>query len=316
MPDFEYALVNAFSRSPFGGNPALIVFLDSDSVSELPSDEVCKEIAATFNQPVACFVSTSATAFHAYYSTQNASSEISTTRSSKVLHTHIRSWSPGFVELPICGHGTLAATFALYERLRLSAAAARATGAAPESIDFETHKCGTISARRHTVRTNPNSSSAVETRAPDSDSESEKEKEEVSPESESPQSLIEIDLPLFTPVRAFDAETIRLSAILSRAVRRSGLTKTGLKKLTHTHTQVRDNDEDRDGLPPYCEHEVKVRNVIVAAEAAVNVHARFPCLIEVDESEDIENMIFDTGIFVRVFSSVSTISSSYSNKTK
>lgn len=183
MPDFEYALVNAFSRSPFGGNPALIVFLDSDSVSELPSDEVCKEIAATFNQPVACFVSTSATAFHAYYSTQNASSEISTTRSRKVLHTHIRSWSPGFVELPICGHGTLAATFALYERLRLSAAAARATGAAPESIDFETHKCGTISARRHTVRTNPNSSSAVETRAPDSDSESEKEKEEVSPES-------------------------------------------------------------------------------------------------------------------------------------
>ena len=44
MPDYEYALVTAFTSSQFGGNPALVVFLDPNS-RDFPPEKECGEIA-------------------------------------------------------------------------------------------------------------------------------------------------------------------------------------------------------------------------------------------------------------------------------
>ncbi|KAF5392536.1 hypothetical protein D9757_002318 [Collybiopsis confluens] len=50
---FEYYLVNAFSDKPFGGNPAVVAFLNPKETST----EILVEVAATFRQPMTVFLS-------------------------------------------------------------------------------------------------------------------------------------------------------------------------------------------------------------------------------------------------------------------
>ncbi|EJC98597.1 Diaminopimelate epimerase-like protein [Fomitiporia mediterranea MF3/22] len=48
----DFSIVNAFSSSVFGGNPAVVLFLDAP----LSNDDLYLKIAQNFNQPMACFV--------------------------------------------------------------------------------------------------------------------------------------------------------------------------------------------------------------------------------------------------------------------
>jgi PhzF family phenazine biosynthesis protein len=73
--------VDAFTDRAFGGNPAMVCLL-----SEPADDAWLRQVAAELNQP--------ATAF---------------------LHHRQLRWFTPSVELPLCGHGTLAAAHVLYE---------------------------------------------------------------------------------------------------------------------------------------------------------------------------------------------------------
>jgi PhzF family phenazine biosynthesis protein len=73
--------VDAFTDRPFGGNPAIVCLLP-----EPADDEWMRRVAAELNQP--------ATAF---------------------LHDRRLRWFTPTVELPLCGHGTLATAHVLYE---------------------------------------------------------------------------------------------------------------------------------------------------------------------------------------------------------
>ncbi|KAH8111906.1 Diaminopimelate epimerase-like protein [Phellopilus nigrolimitatus] len=101
---YDFAIVNAFTHSPFGGNPAAVCFLDAP----FPDAETYLKVAANFNQSMACFVypATEAEATGAGPG-DGAPEETETFR--------IR-WFTGPVEPPLCGHGALAAAHALFAR--------------------------------------------------------------------------------------------------------------------------------------------------------------------------------------------------------
>ncbi len=91
-----FSLVVAFANNPFAGNPAAIVFLDTS----LPLEELGK-IARNLNQPMLVIVSP-----------QSYPSE----RDPKVECRFLRFITPkGDLEVPICGHGTLAAAKAVFD---------------------------------------------------------------------------------------------------------------------------------------------------------------------------------------------------------
>jgi predicted PhzF superfamily epimerase YddE/YHI9 len=73
--------VDAFTDRPFGGNPAMVCLLP-----EPASGQWMQRAAAELNQPVTAF-----------------------------LHDRRLRWFTPTVELPLCGHGTLAAAHVLYE---------------------------------------------------------------------------------------------------------------------------------------------------------------------------------------------------------
>jgi len=89
-----FYIIAAFTSSPFGGNPAAVVFLDPEpSLQTLDS-----KIARNFNQPVTTFVS----------KTSLPSDD------DKIEVREARFFVFNGKELPICGHGTLAAGKALF----------------------------------------------------------------------------------------------------------------------------------------------------------------------------------------------------------
>ncbi|CAL1698967.1 unnamed protein product [Somion occarium] len=87
-----FVLANAFTSDPFGGNPAAIVFLDSDL-----SSETLLNISKNFNQPMTTFILPSDV-----QDTENLS------RSYRVR------WFTTVTEVVICGHGTLAAAGVIF----------------------------------------------------------------------------------------------------------------------------------------------------------------------------------------------------------
>ncbi|THH11049.1 hypothetical protein EW145_g896 [Phellinidium pouzarii] len=93
---YEFAIINAFTRSPFGGNPALVVFLDAP----LQDESAYLKITENFNQPIACFV----------FPSDESSPLEATTATFRVR------WFAPKVEAPFCGHGTLATTHAILSR--------------------------------------------------------------------------------------------------------------------------------------------------------------------------------------------------------
>ncbi len=79
-------VVDAFTSTPFCGNPAGVVL-----VTEFPSQELCHHIVTEFGLP-----------------------EIGFLKKLDKNHYHIRWFSPK-VEVPLCGHGTLAAAHVLFQ---------------------------------------------------------------------------------------------------------------------------------------------------------------------------------------------------------
>ena len=90
-----FALVSAFTSKPFGGNPAAVAFVDVS----LPL-EYLGGLAANLNQPVLSCVSP----------TPLPSDD------KKIVVHRIRFFVSNGKELPICGHGTVAAARVLFEQ--------------------------------------------------------------------------------------------------------------------------------------------------------------------------------------------------------
>lgn len=88
-----FVIANAFTKDPFGGNPAAIIFLES----ELPSDTL-QSLAQNFNQPMATFLIPI-----------DSSSDSNPTE-----RTYNVRWFTVTTESAICGHGTLAAAGAIF----------------------------------------------------------------------------------------------------------------------------------------------------------------------------------------------------------
>ena len=89
-----FFLLTAFSPSIQGGNPAAVVFLDLN----VPADTLA-EIARNLNQPITAFLSPTPLR----------------PTSDKVVDFNVRWFTP-VCEAPLCGHGTLAAARAIFER--------------------------------------------------------------------------------------------------------------------------------------------------------------------------------------------------------
>jgi PhzF family phenazine biosynthesis protein len=93
----SYFGVDAFSAVPFGGNPAVVCLLDAHAESGTEPDEGwMRRVGAEFNQPATAFLWRDARGYRL-------------------------RWFTASTELPLCGHGTLAAAHVLYETDRAGA---------------------------------------------------------------------------------------------------------------------------------------------------------------------------------------------------
>lgn len=94
MASAPFYIFSVFTTNPFGGNPAVVVLLptDSNTLSKETSTESLQKIAKNFGQPITVFVSPI-----------SSSADFS-----------IRWFMPES-ELPICGHGTIAAAKAIFD---------------------------------------------------------------------------------------------------------------------------------------------------------------------------------------------------------
>lgn len=90
----DFVLVNAFASTPFGGNPAAVLFLKSPF---LKNDTYLK-VAQNFAQPMTSFI---------------LPSDETQEPDESTLSYNIR-WFTVNKEAPMCGHGTLAAAHALF----------------------------------------------------------------------------------------------------------------------------------------------------------------------------------------------------------
>ncbi|KAI0784964.1 hypothetical protein C8Q75DRAFT_809515 [Abortiporus biennis] len=117
-----FVIVNAFTKDPFGGNPAAIVLLKE----ELPT-ETCQKIATNFNQPITTFLIES-----------TSPSDLAANANSRRFNVR---WFTVLNEAPLCGHGTLAASGYLFSNPEL----------VPSNVNvlhFQTRTGRVITARR------------------------------------------------------------------------------------------------------------------------------------------------------------------------
>jgi len=124
-----FSIENAFTDRLEGGNPAAVVHLPS--LKALP-DETLQTIAANFNQPITVFIAPLAP----HENTINPSNSGVTDgpdRTGTTLRLGIRWFTTKF-EVPLCGHGTLAAAASIFRGAR-GGAEADANG--PAAIRFE-----------------------------------------------------------------------------------------------------------------------------------------------------------------------------------
>ncbi|KAJ7665106.1 hypothetical protein DFH06DRAFT_1086945 [Mycena polygramma] len=118
MPSLPFYLVAAFAKGPFDGNPAAVAF-----VEETLETDTLEKIALNFKQPILSVVGL-----------QLPSSD------ETVAAFNIRWFSANASEIPLCGHGTMAAARAVFER-----------GLVPDSvevIEFHTVTAGVMRARK------------------------------------------------------------------------------------------------------------------------------------------------------------------------
>jgi len=97
---FPFRIENAFTDQLGGGNPAAIVYLPS--LMALP-DETLQTIAANFNQPMTVFIAP----------LESDENTLDSSKNSTISRFGIRWFTPK-LEVPLCGHGTLAAAAAVF----------------------------------------------------------------------------------------------------------------------------------------------------------------------------------------------------------
>ncbi|KAJ6560322.1 hypothetical protein B0H19DRAFT_1376109 [Mycena capillaripes] len=117
MP-FPFYIVAAFSKDPFKGNPAAVVFIDHP----LETDTLMK-IAANFSQPITAVVGPQLPSVD-----------------EKVAAFNIRWFTSSFYETHICGHATIAAARAVFDRGLVVDSV--------EVIEFHTLSAGVMKARK------------------------------------------------------------------------------------------------------------------------------------------------------------------------
>ncbi|THU47456.1 hypothetical protein C4D60_Mb09t15720 [Musa balbisiana] len=101
----RYAVIDAFTGSPFKGNPAAVCLMDSSSPEVEVGDEWMQSVASEFNISVTCFVSRAISAVGA--GSDGPSNGASPPRFSL-------RWFTPVAEVKLCGHGTLAAAHFLW----------------------------------------------------------------------------------------------------------------------------------------------------------------------------------------------------------
>lgn len=115
----SFSLVAAFSTSPFGGNPAAVIFLDPKNTPE----NILAGFAKNVNQPMTAFISPS-----------QLPAENDT-----IAVYDIRYFAANGVEVSLCGHATLAAAKVLFSQ----------TGMASISVlQFHTPTEGVVAAKK------------------------------------------------------------------------------------------------------------------------------------------------------------------------
>lgn len=117
---FDYYLVAAFSNQPFGGNPAIVAFLDPNETKE----DVLIKLAATFNQPM--------TVYLCRENSTHATSE----------RFSVRYFTPTGTEAMLCIHATLAAAKVIFQTERV--------GKEVKSLEFVTRDHGVVTASKVT----------------------------------------------------------------------------------------------------------------------------------------------------------------------
>lgn len=118
---FDYYLVTAFSNQPFGGNPAIVAFLDPNETKE----DVLIKLAATFNQPMTIFLS-----------------EEDSTHDTTPGRFSVRYFTPTGTETMLCIHATLAAAKVIFQIERV--------GKEVKSLEFVTRSHGVVTASKVT----------------------------------------------------------------------------------------------------------------------------------------------------------------------
>ncbi|URE33514.1 Phenazine biosynthesis-like protein [Musa troglodytarum] len=101
----RYAVIDAFTGSPFKGNPAAVCLLDSSSPEVDVGDEWMQSVASEFNISQTCFVSRAISAVGA--GSDGPSNGASPPRFSL-------RWFTPVTEVKLCGHATLAAAHFLW----------------------------------------------------------------------------------------------------------------------------------------------------------------------------------------------------------
>jgi hypothetical protein len=154
-----FLLLSAFTSSPDSGNPAAVVFLPSPVIS-YPSEKL-QAIATNLNQPITAFVS----------ALPGTAAEVNTDEDTGVQADFSIRWFTVSVEIPLCGHGTLAAAKAIFATPDWAAQAngkskpnGRADGNAEGEenlLRFQTITGSIVSARKTTF-TLPKTTSEVE----------------------------------------------------------------------------------------------------------------------------------------------------------
>ena len=90
----QYFIVNAFTDSPFGGNPAAVVFVENSL-----DPDIMQKISTNFNQPMTAFL-------------RLRTNSISESAGTSLVYD-VR-WFTSTAEAPICGHATLASAGLLF----------------------------------------------------------------------------------------------------------------------------------------------------------------------------------------------------------
>ena len=111
--DIPFYQVDAFSKSPFGGNPAAVCILKS-----WPSDSVLLKIAAENNLSETAFIVVRSSSEPT--KTQVKDTDENTDENTDEISDWDLRWFTPTVEIDLCGHATLATAHVLFKELKIT----------------------------------------------------------------------------------------------------------------------------------------------------------------------------------------------------